>query len=352
MLDNKSINKAITNGQISIFVSFASKKKEIQLLDSELDILSSDFKENLYSDRLKLTMGPRVKVLNKYVKPKCRFKASKEHYDLRCTNNTYTINPGESIIVLTNERIKLDGKHACLIIPRISLSDVGLVVTTAYIDPYYDGILRLHVTNSSNKVHQLKTLEVIAQCFFFELSDESSNKFKEAFASKSVFLGQTWSEIINSDRPPFPTKKNYVTNEKFSNIKYQFGLLWLLIKKYSILGILFANIIVFASGYGAIKENFTQYTMFANQMQEMLSPVTSEIIITQGSMFGKKEIMIECEKSEIISILCNNNEINYKILSGDTKDHTKIIFSTQLNSPATEEYTITFTYTILRRVEK
>lgn len=352
MLDNNSIEKAMLNGEIGISISFTFEDNQVKLLSSESDILSSEFKNNLYSDRLKLTMGPIVRVLNKRVKSKCRFKSSKEHYDLRSTNNIYTINPGESIIILTNERIKLDGRHACIIVPRISLSDVGLVVTTAYIDPYYDGILRLHLTNFSKEVHQLKALESIAQCFFFELSNEASKNFKENFASKSVFFGQTWSEIINSDRTPFPTKKNSISEDKFANIKYQLSLIWSFVKKYSILGGLLLNIVALVCGYVVIKENYTKYTMSVNQIEAMLSPSNSEIVISEGEMFGEKEILVEYEKSEIISVLCNNDELNYKILSGDTKEHTRIVFYTDLNSPAAEEYTINFTYSIIRRIKK
>lgn len=352
MLDNKSIEKAISRGEIGITVSFIANDDEIKILNSETNILESELKNNLYSDRLKLTMGPIVRVLNKHVKSKCRFKSSKEHYDLRNSNNTYCIKPGESIIILTNERIKLDGKHACLIVPRISLSDVGLVVTTAYIDPYYDGILRLHLTNFSKEVHQIKTLECIAQCFFFELTTESSQKFKDNFAIKSAFYGQTWHGIIKSDMQPFPTKKNSVSEDKFANVKYQINLLWSIVKKYSILSVLFLNIISFICGYSVFKDKFDKYNNSVNQIEEMLTPASSEIIISKGEIYGKKEIFVQFEKSEIISVICNNDELNYKILSSDTKGSTIIVFTAILDSPATEEYTIDFSYSVIRRVKK
>ncbi|MEY8391903.1 hypothetical protein AALA98_11110 [Lachnospiraceae bacterium 45-W7] len=226
MLGNEEIKKVITDKEIELTVSFGFKDGMPTQYETEQDLLSTQLKDNLYSDRLKLTMGPIVKVLNqKLVKSKFRFKATRDCCDLRKSNNKYTINPGESIVILTNERIKLNGKYACLIVPRISMSDVGIVVTTAYVDPYYNGVMRLHLSNLSDKSYELTFLETIAQCFFFELPDYVPEKFEEEFSMKSVFFGQTWNGILNSDRNPFPTKKESANVDRLSNIKYQINIL-------------------------------------------------------------------------------------------------------------------------------
>lgn len=195
MLNNEEIKKAINKNEIEILISFGMKDNVPILYDFEHNLLDDSLKSNLYSDRLKLTMGPIVKILNKKtVSKKYRFKASNKLYDLRKTNHKYVISPGESIIILTNERMKLNGKYACLIVPRISLSDVGIVVTTAYVDPFYDGLMRLHLSNLSDKPYELHTLEAVAQCFFFEFSESVSEMFKDQFPTKSVFLGKHGKE--------------------------------------------------------------------------------------------------------------------------------------------------------------
>lgn len=353
MLSNEKVKEAISTNEIEITISFGIEDGNIVEYTEEKNLLLSPLHSNLYSDRLKLTMGPIINVLNKpAISSKYRFKTFPNFYDLRKSNNRFIIHPGESVIVLTNERIKLNGRYACLIVPRISLSDVGIVVTTAYVDPFYDGVMRLHLSNFSNKAYELKSLEAIAQCFFFELSDPVSKRFKEQFSQKSVFFGQTWSEIIHSDRNPFPTKKGAASINKLSDLKYQLGLIWAFIKKHSLIFALITNIALISIGYNSFVEKLTDYNMVLDQIETSLKPLASEIVINPGESYGEKEIVVDYAKSEIVGIICNNDEIYYKILSGDTEDETKIIFSFSLSSPPTDVYEINFTYSILRSIQK
>ena len=328
MLSREKIVEAINQKEIEISISFCFKEGALTLLEKEQDILVSSLKDNLYSDRLKLTMGPIIKVLNrKRVTPKYRFKSAQNCHDLRKSNNKYVINPGESIIVLTNEKIKLNGKYACLVVPRISLSDVGVVVATAYVDPFYHGVMRLHLSNLSDKTYELSSLEAVAQCFFFELSDPVSEIYKEQFSTKSVFFGQTWHGILNSDRNPFPIKKESISIDKFLNFKYQLDIIWSIIKKHSLILMMITNLVVLICGFAVFKQNFTKYTTAMKQIEDFLEPIASEIVINSGETYGEKEIIVEYAKSDIVSILCNIDEIHYKILSGDVENETKIVFS-------------------------
>ena len=352
MLNNERIIKAIQDKEIEILVAFTIKDDIPILYEVEQDFLSSTSKDNLYSDRLKLTMGPIVKVLNKKtINPKYRFKTMPDCYDLRKSNNKYVINPGESIIVLTNEKIRLNGKYACLIVPRISLSDVGIVVTTAYVDPFYYGLMRLHLSNLSDKPYELTVLEAIAQCFFFELSDQVSESYKDQFPTKSVFFGQTWHGILNTDRKPFPTKKEAAFINKFTNFKYQINIMWLFVKKHSLIFLVMANIFVILGGISVFKQKFENYTSAIRQIEEYSNPIASEIVVDSGEMYGEKEIIVNCAKSDIISVLCNNDEIHYKILSGEMEDKTKIVFSYSLSSASVNKYEMNFTYIVVRRIK-
>lgn len=352
MLSNERIIKAINDKEIEISVSFYLKDGVPTLYETEQNLLTSSLKDNLYSDRLKLTMGPIVKVLNKKtINPKYRFKATLNCHDLRKSDNKYVINPGESIIVLTNEKINLNGKYACLIVPRISLSDVGIVVTTAYVDPFYYGLMRLHLSNLSDKAYELTALEAIAQCFFFELSDQVSEVFKDKFSTKSVFFGQTWYGILYSDRKPFPTKKEAASVDKFTNFKYQLSIIWSFIKKHSLIFVLFTNIIVVFCGISVLKIKLEKYANVIEQIEEYFNPLATEIVIDSGKLYGEKEIFVDCAKSDIISVLCNNEDIHYSILSGNSENETKIIFSYSLTSPSADIYEMNFTYIIVRRIK-
>lgn len=352
MLGKEKIIMAINEKEIEISISFSWNEGVFKQYEAEQDFLTSPLKENLYSDRLKLTMGPIVKVMSKKkVSSKYRFKTYGDCHDLTKSNNKYVINPGESIIILTNEKIKLKGKYACLVVPRTSMSDVGIVVTTAYVDPYYQGLMRLHLSNLSDKFYELTTLEAIAQCFFFELSEPVSEMYQEQFSSKSVFYGQTWKGIFNSDRNPFPTKKGSASIDRFANLKYQLNIIGAIIKKYSLIFVLISNLVVILCGYAVFKQNYTKYVAAVMQIENFLEPTASEIVIFPGESYGEKEINVEYAKSDIVSVLCNNDEIHYKILSGDVENQTKIIFSFYLPSATTDRYETNFTYVIVRRIK-
>lgn len=350
MLSQAKIIEAINKNDIEISISFCYDKGE--LVFGEQKLLESTLKDNLYSDRLKLTMGPIIKVLNrKKIKTKYRFKSLPDCFDLRKSNNKYIINPGESITVLTNEKIKLNGKYACIVIPRISLSDVGIVVTTAYVDPFYQGLMRLHLSNLSDQTYELSSLEAIAQCFFFELSDSVSEIYKEEFSMKSVFFGQTWKGILSSDRNPFPIKKQSLIVDRFLKLKNQMNLIGSYIKKHSLIFMIISNLVVILCGYAAFKHEFMQYTTATQQIEEFLEPIASEIVIDAGKLYGEKEVIVPYEKSDIVTVLSNNDEIRYKILSSDVKNETKIVFSYSLSSALVDSYEMNFTYIIVRRIK-
>jgi len=352
MLSQEKIIEAINSDEIEISISFCYDAEKLVFCEGEQKLLESPLKDNLYSDRLKLTMGPIIKILNrKRINPKYRFKSLSDCFDLRKSDNKYIINPGESITVLTNEKIKLNGKYACIVIPRISLSDVGIVVTTAYVDPFYQGVMRLHLSNLSDKTYELSSLEAIAQCFFFELSDSVSEIYKDEFSMKSVFFGQTWKGILSSDRNPFPIKKQSVIIDRFLNLKNQMNLIGAYIKQHSLVFIFITNLVVILCGYAAFKQEFMQYTTAMQQIEDFLEPTASEIVIDAGKLYGEKEIIVPYEKSDIVAVLSNNDEIRYKILSSDIKNETKIVFSYSLSSALVDNYELNFTYVIIRRIK-
>lgn len=351
MLSKQRIVSILKNREIDITVSFYKKADQLLLYETETPLLESASASNLYSDRLKLTMGPIAKIINKKrVNRKFVFKNTVDCIDLRKCNNRYIIAPGESIIILTNESIKLNGKYACLIIPRISLSDVGIVVTSAYIDPYYQGVMRLQLSNLSNKPYELNSLEAVAQCFFFELNEEVSIEYKDSFSTKSVFYGQTWAEIINSDRPPFPTKKNSTENNHFSHLRYQGDLIFQFLKKHSIIFFLLTNLFVIISGYAVLKQDYIHYKETVMQIENWLEPISSEIIVDPNNPYAKKEIIIDIPKADIITVLCNNEDIHFELLSGNTANETIIIFS--YDGPFDDQIMreIDFTYIVVRRI--
>jgi len=130
--------------------------------------------------------------------------------DIRDCSNRVLIQPGESISVASNKRITLGGNTAALILPRITLSDSGILSIVAYIDAYWDGTLQMVLTNSTRRLQQLSLLEPIAQCYFFDLPDGVDIVFREQFPRKSHHYGQNWDKILSEDAEPFPLRKRAV----------------------------------------------------------------------------------------------------------------------------------------------
>ena len=89
MLNCTQIQEAIENDEIQIFYSF---KKDLNFLSDEVRFNDSEFKSNLYSDRLKLTLGLIIKSHKK--RPfnlKTRFKNFSDCFDIRKNNNEYLL---------------------------------------------------------------------------------------------------------------------------------------------------------------------------------------------------------------------------------------------------------------------
>ena len=140
-------------------------------------------------------------------------------------------------------------------------------------------------------------------------------------------------------------------NTKFLNIKNQINIIGSYIKQHSLIFVFITNLVVILSSYAAFKQEFMQYTTAMQQIEDFLEPIDSEIIINAGELYGEKEIVVPYEKSDIVSVLLNNDEIQYKILSSDVKSETKIIFSYSLSFALAENYELNFAYVIIRRIK-
>jgi deoxycytidine triphosphate deaminase len=174
---------------------------------TELDEATKFFKENMHCAHLHLTTGPVFQTHHtRRVGKRKRLRDCTDCFDAR-EQGYITFEPFEVLTILTNERIRLDGETAALVTPRVTNTDAGLIVTTAYIDPYYEGIMRVVVCNMTRKRQTLYVLEPIAQCFFFGLAKGAALRFYDDFAEKTKFFKHTWKHVLASDREPFPRQK-------------------------------------------------------------------------------------------------------------------------------------------------
>ena len=139
--------------------------------------------------------------------------------------------------------------------------------------------------------------------------------------------------------------------DRFLRLKNQINLIGSYIKRHSLIFMLITNLVVILCGYAAFKQEFIRYTTAMQQIEDFLEPTASEIVINAGELYGEKEIIVPYEKSDIVSVLSNNDEIQYKILSSDVKSETKIVFSYSLSSALADNYELNFTYVIVRRIK-
>jgi hypothetical protein len=67
--------------------------------------------------------------------------------------------------------------------------------------------MRVVICNMTAERQTLRLLEPIAQCFFFDVPSDVDISFKTGFSQKSVFYGQNWKRLLDSDSDPFPRRK-------------------------------------------------------------------------------------------------------------------------------------------------
>ena len=352
MLGENSIINDIQKGEIELSRAFEKVDGEIKLLEIEKNIISKEDNSSIYSDRIKITMGPILKVLDgKKVPKQKRFRQYSDVYDLRKNNNTFLIGPKESVVILTNERIKLDGKHVCLIVPRISLSDVGIVVTTAYVDPYYNGVMRLHLSNLSDKDYSLRCLEAVAQCFVFELDKEADKRFKEEFPEKSVFYGQTWKGILDSDRSPFPTKKKSTESE--SLLFYVLKIMLRFLKENGVSLLMLISMLSFVvniyfENQTMKKENEAMVGQL-ELIEDMLEPNLVDITVKANEKYGETVITVPIPRRDIAGVVCDNSNVIVE-LESIGEDETKITFMYE-DENTLKNRKINVMYTIIRSIK-
>ncbi len=239
ILSHKKIEAKLKNNDIGINYAF---NENFELLDNPKSIINCDetcFESKFKSIRMGVTLGPLVKTHNNsFLEFRKKFKKYKNVFDLRSMKNQIIIKPNETISVLSNENIKLSGNTAALILPRLTLADIGLTLVPTYIDPFWDGILQMTIVNNTSNYQVLRVGEIIGQCFFIEVEGNIDDKFKDLFPQTSHHFGQTWKKIIAEDTNPFPTRKS-----KFENIGF-FKKYFETIKKI-VLGLGFMTIIGF-----------------------------------------------------------------------------------------------------------
>lgn len=221
MLSKRAIEQKILDKKLRIFYSFLKTEAgtiryfpegmEVKLghISTLADMF---FHSSITLFRWHLTAGPLYRSMNKTITSRynseiarSKFRDDPDFYDARNNiRNEFTIFPNETLQIFTNEWVMFPPDLGCIVVPTVRNNDKGLILSTAYIDPNFKGILRVVVRNVSDEQQVMKVLQPLAQCIFFQL-DELADTFinladySKSLNHKSGFYGLTWNRIIDSE---------------------------------------------------------------------------------------------------------------------------------------------------------
>lgn len=142
-------------------------------------------KRSLKADSLYLHIGPYARV-----EFNSRGSEQREYLIKQEINNNYTFNfniqkssrfivfPKESILVGTNEYIKLEGNIGASIYATVSKTDIGFSHISTIIDPWWEGVLQIGISNLSKSPQCLNYLERFCTVRFHRLATQPDEGLK------------------------------------------------------------------------------------------------------------------------------------------------------------------------------
>lgn len=249
------------------------------------------FRTRLVRSRLALTLGALVKPVShaRWVRWSQRFAGHSGIVDLRRCADGWALLPGQSAIVFTNERLELGSSLSAFIVGRVSNYNNGLVVTTSYLDSGWQGLIKLHVINTSRRSVRLRLGMDIARLFFDETPGASANT--SAVAEQGSHYGSTWSHILSDGADPFPQRPE----PRVRGISTALSTTNDFLQRYAGFGALALLLAVGAAGL-SLYSNFQDVVVGAREAEE-LSSVVSEMS-RSATLHGWAEIQVGAGESQ------------------------------------------------------
>lgn len=211
MLSDSDVLSKITSGDIRVAYTYAAHSDgTIKEFDppkrADRGPGKALFRTRLVRSRMAVTLGTLVKPVShaRWVPWRQRFAGHSGIVDLRKCANGWALLPGQSAIVFSNEQVQLGPGVCALIVGRVSNYNNGLVVTTSYLDSGWQGLIKLHVINTSRRSVRLRLGMDIARLFFEQTPGATEDT--RAVAEQGSHYGSTWSHIHSEGADPFPHK--------------------------------------------------------------------------------------------------------------------------------------------------
>ena len=84
--------------------------------------------------------------------------------------NGYDLRPHKYVLIELNEKINMPNNLCAFIRPRTTLTKLGLQITSQFVNPTYQGRLRIGLYNASPFIFELVPKIIIGQIIFEEFS--------------------------------------------------------------------------------------------------------------------------------------------------------------------------------------
>jgi deoxycytidine triphosphate deaminase len=104
-----------------------------------------------------------------------------------------SIDPGETVLILTHEYLVLSARYAALCVSRARIMNEGVSQTSAKVDPTWFGKLIVPLTNNTKRVLVLTHLQPFCALLFLRL-DDAVARISFLNRKELPFLGQTTLE--------------------------------------------------------------------------------------------------------------------------------------------------------------
>lgn len=140
----------------------------IKLIDS--NVIQNAKKENAEGIKYDFTLGTKIL--------KAEYRIPVDINDLTAVEKAkFTVDPGEIVFVLTEERLNLPKDIYIILVPKRKLSHDGIMILGGLsVDPYYQGKLLIGIYNFSSSPFPLRPGKKIIGSHFYKLRDDEINK--------------------------------------------------------------------------------------------------------------------------------------------------------------------------------
>ncbi len=248
-LSKSSILNAMNDNSISIVCHYYEDENGESFFSKKLDLNNNNNKKRklflqkqIEGTRVSLTLGPLLHFINETKVPdEQKYHNYKNILDLtqEATKGKYQLKPNESVVVLTNEYIKLKNSLCGLIISRVHNNSLGLSVKSSYVSNGWTGLLKLTLTNESTSPFLLTHGMNIAGLFLSEVKITDENKDNNIEHLSANHHGLTWQSVYDRNENPFTSvpisssekKTNFFKKlwGKLFDIKYDLAILSLIV---------------------------------------------------------------------------------------------------------------------------